>query len=229
MRRTWLIIAWGAVWLAACAEPAAPAPTPTPTPDELLARAAQAMLAMTSTKFLLVREGAPAVLDPATGITFTEATGQYEAPDRASASVKVTLFGSAVEIKMLWLPEGNYVTNPLTQIFEEAPSEARFDGAALFAPDGIPSLLKEGLQNLVLVGTQTVEGRETYQLQGEADGASLALLTAGGLASGTSYPVEVWVERVESNVVRIHISEPDGNGWLIDLFDINEPVEIQAP
>jgi len=41
--------------------------------------------------------------------------------------------------------------------------------------------------------------------------------------------VDVWMKTADWYVVRLHITEPDGNGWLIDLFDINEPVEIKAP
>jgi hypothetical protein len=229
MYKTRMIIAAGAVLLAACAGPTALPPTPTPAPEELLDRATQAMLTMNSAKFLVVRQGTPAVLDPATGITMTEATGQYQAPDRVSASIKVNLLGNVVEIQMLWLPEGNFVTNPLTQAFEQAPAETGLDGADLFTPEGMPGMLEEALQDVVLVGEEAIEGRQTYHLQGEADGASLASVTAGGLASGTDYPVDVWLDMVESHVVRIQISEPDGNGWLIDFYDIDEPVEIQAP
>ena len=28
---------------------------------------------------------------------------------------------------------------------------------------------------------------------------------------------------------RIHVTEPEGNGWLIELFGTNEPVEIPTP
>ncbi|MFQ5943890.1 MAG: LppX_LprAFG lipoprotein [Anaerolineales bacterium] len=224
-----MIIASGAVLLAACAGPTAPPPTPTPTPGELLDRAAQAMLTMNSAKFQVIRQGTPAVLDPSTGITMTEATGQYQAPDRVSASIKVNLMGNVVEIQMLWLPEGNYVSNPLTQAFEPAPAETGFDGAELFSPEGMPGMLQDALQNVVLVAEEAIEGRQAYHLQGEADGESLASVTAGGLASEIMYPVDIWLDVLESHVVRIQITEPDDNGWLVDFFDIDVPVEIQAP
>jgi hypothetical protein len=37
------------------------------------------------------------------------------------------------------------------------------------------------------------------------------------------------MEKSTYNLVRIHIAEPDGNGWLIDVFDINAAIEINAP
>jgi hypothetical protein len=37
------------------------------------------------------------------------------------------------------------------------------------------------------------------------------------------------MEDQTANPVRIHVTEPEGNGWLIDLFAINEPVDIPTP
>jgi hypothetical protein len=225
MKTLHTLLALAAFWLAACGPRAAP----TPTPAELLDRAAQAASDMQSAQFTLMREGAAVVLDPATNTTFTEASGKYQAPDRVSATVKISLLGNALQIQMLWLPEGNYVTHPLTQAWSEAPADATFNGAALFGADGLPALLKDGIQKAALVGMERLEERDTYHLHGEADGAQLATLTAGALAAGTAYPVDVWMEVEASHLVRVHISEPDGSGWLIDLFAINEPVEINAP
>lgn len=217
------------IWLAGCGGPSTPPPTPTPTPDEWLDRAGEAALAIKSAQFTLIREGTPAVLDPATNTTFTEAAGKYQAPDRVSATVKVTLLGNTLSVQMLWLPEGNYLSNPLTGAFSEAPAEATFNGVAVFGAGGIPGVLKDGIQNAAMVGTETIEEVETYHLKGEADGEKLAALTAGALAAGTSYLVDVWMNTTTHNPVRLHITEPDGNGWMIDLFAFGEPVEIQAP
>jgi len=55
------------------------------------------------------------------------------------------------------------------------------------------------------------------------------VVTAGALTGDTSYPVDVWIDPATSNIVRLHITEPGGNGWLTDVFAINEPVELKAP
>jgi len=229
--RVGLILASLALGLAACAAPPAPTPTPipTPTPEELLDRAAGAMLAMTSAKFKLTREGEPATLDPSLGLTFSEANGEYQAPDRVEATIKVGLLGNVVEIQMLWLPEGDFMTNPLTQTFLPTPPELSFDVAALFAPEGFPAVLQDGIQRAEFVASESLEGFETDHLRGEADGATLAPLTAGALTPGILYPVDVWIETATGNVLRVHITEPNANGWLIELFDIDVPVEISTP
>jgi len=213
----------------ACGGPSTPAPTPTPTPDEWLDRAAQAVLDLKSAQFSLLREGAPVVLDPATQITFSEATGKYQAPDRVSATAKITLLGNVVEIQMLWLPEGAFVSNPLTQTFQPISADTQFNGAALFRAEGLPAVLKDGIRNAAFVGAENIEELITYHLKGRADGAQLAALTAGALAAGTDYDVDVWLDPSSANLVRIHITEADGSGWTIELFAINEAVEIKAP
>ena len=43
------------------------------------------------------------------------------------------------------------------------------------------------------------------------------------------YPVDLWMEEQSANPVRIHVTEPEGNGWMIELFSANEPVEIPTP
>ena len=229
--RATLILALVAPGLTACASPPAPTPTPipTPTPQDRLNRGAQAMLDMQSAKFTLIREGEPATLDPSLGLTFSEASGAYQAPDRVEATIKVGLFGNVIEIRMLWLPEGEFMTNPLTQTFLPTPPELSFDVAALFSPQGFPQVLRDGIQHAEFVASEGLEGVEVEHLRGEADGATLAPLTAGALTPGILYPVDVWIESTTGNVLRVHITEPNDNGWLIELFEIDVPVEISTP
>jgi hypothetical protein len=43
------------------------------------------------------------------------------------------------------------------------------------------------------------------------------------------YPVDCWIDEKSANTARIHVTEPEGNGWLIELFGTNEPVDIPTP
>lgn len=228
MKRIALLLVSLLVLAVGCGSPE-PTPEPTPTPDQLLDRAAEAFLALQSAQFRLAREGAPAVLDQATGLTFSEATGQYQAPDRVGAKVKASAFGAVLEIEARWVPEGAFLSNPLTGQFGAAPADLALNGPALFGAGGIPAVLRDGLQNPVLAGSETLNSVAVYRLQAQADGAQLAALTAGALTTGTLYPVEIWMEQASGNLVRLHVAEPDGNGWAIDLFGYNEPVTIVAP
>src|SRR5579862_844124 len=89
-----------------------------------LNRAADALLALKSTRFSLKREGAPAFLDEKSGITFTAADCIYAAPDRVSCNVKVSLKnGTIVQLTRVWVPEGTFQTNPLTRLWAKVPAD----------------------------------------------------------------------------------------------------------
>ncbi len=203
--------------------------TPTPSPAEILAKAGYAMLRMDSARFTLVREGEPIVLEATTGMSFNAASGEYQAPDRVHAVVKVGLMGSILEIEVYWLPEGVYISNPLTKKFEAVSGGLGFDGAAIFKPDGMPGVLSSGIQNPKIAGREDIEGVQTIHITGEADGGVLAPLTAGALQPGTMYPVDVWVDQTSFYPVRVHITEPDGSGWQIDLYDFNTGIKVDLP
>jgi hypothetical protein len=204
-------------------------PTPTPNPAEILSRAGDAILALKSVRFSLVREGDPVMLDETTGMAFSEATGDFLAPDRMRAEMKVTLFGNVMTAEIYWLPEGVYLVNPLTNQIMPMSAGTGLDGPAMFQAGGMPAMLKTGVQNPQRMGTEEIEGVAAIHIAGQADGAVLAPLTAGALQSGTLYPVDVWVDVSTDVPVRMHVAEPDGSGWLIDLFDINAEIDIQLP
>ena len=145
------------------------------------------------------------------------------------AKVKVSLFGNVLEIEIYWLPEGVFISNPLTRQFDSAPAGLGFNGAALFQADGMPAVLATGIQNPSRIGNETVEGVETIHISGKSDGAVLAPLTAGALKAGTLYPIDVWVDRSTFIPVRVHVTEPDGSGWLIDLYDIDAAITVALP
>jgi len=203
--------------------------TPTPSPAEILSKAGDAILDMKTARFSLTREGDPVVFEATTGMAFSAAAGEYQAPDRVRAEVKVSLFGNILEIEIYWLPEGVFISNPLTHQFTHAPDDLGFNGAALFQAGGMPAVLKTGIQNPQRIGYETIEGVETIHIAGVSDGAALAPLTAGALKAGTLYPVDVWADRSTFVPVRVHITEPDGSGWLIDLYDIDAEIEIALP
>ena len=68
-------------------------------------------------------------------------------------------------------------------------------------------------------------------MRGEVRGDKLnALIGAGStLQPDLTYPVDFWMEDQSANAVRIHVTEPAGNGWLIELSAVNEPVDIPTP
>ena len=195
-----------------------------------LNRTADAVLALKSTRFSIRREGTPAVLDEKNGITFTTADCAYSAPDRVSCNVKVSLKnGTILQLTRVWVPEGTFQSNPLTRQFGKAPADANFNGVVLFAKTGVPEILRTAVQKAQVVGREAIQNQQTLHLRGEVSGEKLNPLVGSTLKPDVMYPVDCWIDEKSANTARIHVTEPEGNGWLIELFGTNEPVDIPTP
>jgi len=195
-----------------------------------LNRTADAVLALKSTRFSIKREGTPAVLDEKNGITFTTCDCTYSAPNRVSCNVKVSLKnGTILQLTRVWVPEGTFQSNPLTRQFGKAPADSNFNGVVLFAKTGVPEILRTSVQRPQLVERETLQNRQTLHLRGEVSGEKLNPLVGNTLKPDVLYAVDLWTDEQSANTARIHVTEPDGNGWLIELFGTNEPVDIPTP
>ena len=199
--------------------------------QDYLNRAADAVMALKSAQFTLKREGAPAVLDEKAGLMFTAADCLYAAPDRVSCNVRVALKnGSFLQVTRVWVPEGVFQSNPLTKQFARLPQDANFNGGALFGKTGIPDILRTGvLKPQVVNKAERVGSRDTVHLKGDVAGSRLSTFMGSSVKADVTYPVDLWMEERSANVVQLHVTEPDGNGWLIELFAPNEPVTIPTP
>ena len=60
-------------------------------------------------------------------------------------------------------------------------------------------------------------------------GEKLDPLVGGTLKPDFMYPVDMWMEEKSSRPVQVHVSEPEGKGWLIEFFAMDEPVDIPTP
>jgi len=198
--------------------------------QDSLNRAADAALALKSARFSLKREGTPAVLDEKHGATFTVADCVYSAPDRVSCDIKASLKnGKIFKLTRVWVPEGTFQSNPLTHEFGKVPPDSNFNGAALFARTGIPDILKTAIQKPEVVGRENIQNRETVHLKGEVSGGKLNPFMCSTLKPELTYPVDLWVDEQSAVPVQIHVTEPEGNGWLIELSGTDEPINIPTP
>jgi hypothetical protein len=194
-----------------------------------LNQTANAILALKSARFTLKREGAPVLLSEKKKITFIAAACAYSAPDRVACNVKVQLKnGTIVKVKHVWVPEGAFQTNPMTQEMAKSPADS-FNPVLLFAATGIPEVLRTGFQNGQVVGREKIQNRDTIHLKGEVSGDKLNPLAGSTLTPERAYLVDLWIDEQSANPVRIHVTESEGNGWLIELSGANEPVHIPPP
>jgi hypothetical protein len=198
--------------------------------QDQLNRVADAILKLKSAQFTLTREGTPAFLDEKNGVTFTTAQCSYAAPDRVSCNVKIaSKNGTILQLTRVWVPEGTFQSNPLTRQFGKLVTDTSFNGVLLFAKTGIPEILRTSVQKPQPAGTETIRDQRKLHFKGEVSGEKINPLIGSTLKPELMYPVDLWMEDQSANPVRIHVTEPAGNGWLIDLFAVNEPVDIPTP
>ena len=207
---------------------AAACAAPPPSPTALVEQAAAKTAALKSVAFDLVRVGEPVLLDPGRGILFSVAAGEYQAPDRVRARVKIAAAGTVLTLDMLWLPDGFYSSNPFTGSFEKLPAAPGFDPPALLRNE-IPAVLRSELRSVTLVGTEKIGAADAYHVRAEADGAKLRALTGGVVVPGV-HTVDLWIDVATSQIVRLADAEPGGvAGWRLELSGADKPVEIKAP
>jgi lipoprotein LprG len=114
------------------------------------------------------------------------------------------------------------------------PEWGRFNLVTMFDPDtGLQRLLKDGIFDLELAGTEEIEGQTHYHLTGRAEGERINAMTLGFIGQG-EVALEVWVGVDDYYMRRIWIvetaSDPqDPTTWNLEFSNLGEPVEIKTP
>ena len=218
---------------------ATPTPTPTPTPElaprEIAKRAAEAMLSVDSLHFTIERQGALAYIDTDQLLAFKRAEGDFGLPDRMRALVRVITAITPIDIGMVVLGDDQFATDPITGEWGRLPSEwGQFSLLTLFDPEwGLQGLLKDGIIDLTLVGSEEIEEQRHYRLTGQASGERMNAMTLGFIGRG-DVELEVWIGMNDFYVRRLRIVDPetdlnDPTTWNLEFSQLGEPIEIEAP
>jgi hypothetical protein len=228
-----LVLAW---LLSGCASEPVPTATPTPDPQAIAAEAGAAMGAMDSLHFVFQRDGAPAFVDAEQSLAFRSAEGDYLAPDKMQAIVKVVAGGFVAEVQVISIGEQRWMTNLLTGRWEKMPAGWGLDTAAFFDPEaGIPYLMAHDLVVSKLDGPAEVEdlGGTFWHLSGEVSGEQVAQMS-GGLIPPGNVLLDAWIDPETWLIHRVHLLLPDSDPqepteWSIEFSKFGQPVEIVAP
>ncbi len=218
------------VFVTACG---APAPTEVP-PDEVVRRAAQAMLAQKTMHFKLDIGGAPVMLNPALGLSLRSAEGDFARPDRMGVHVKLVTPLAAVEADMIALGDQQYVTNFLTKQWEPLPAQFGFNPAVMFHPEfGLERTLEGGLDGAAHAGVESIDGAQVYRVTGSLDGMRLQSMS-GGLIRAGRVQAEVWIDAGAFTVRRALLvdaaADPEQpTTWTMTFSSFGKTVEIEAP
>ena len=210
-----------------------PAPTPQLTAPQIAQRAADTSARVNAFHFAIELTGKPKAIDPLGTLLLRRADGDVVRPDRAQSKIKVSLSGFIVEVQYIGIGNGQWLTNPLTQRWEVAPTNWGYNPAVFFdARNGIASLLRR-VEGLTRLADESLDGKPHFRLAGKIAGNDIAPLTAY-MITGSDVTFTLWVGADDFLLRKVHISEKDASAtdtteWDIVLSAFDKAVAIEPP
>src|SRR5450432_1357089 len=193
--------------------------TPVPLPDAqtLLSKAGNEVAGASSVRIKLQLSGAPSFVDPPTipggpgnQISFVSADGVYVAPDRISATVVAKILGIPGQVDVVaigdsqWMKAGLLTAgNWVQEIFSPG-----FNAGVLVSSGGGIQAALHSLNNVKLLGHESVDGVEMYHVNATAKGSDITSLTVG-LIRGNLVNVDIYIPVDTGRVDRVIIVQPE--------------------
>jgi lipoprotein LprG len=205
--------------------------------EEIVAKTADRLNELSGFHFVIDRDGAPAFLDPDNTLSFSFTEGDYVAPDKSQAVVRVIAPGLVTEVNVVSIDKIQWQTNVLTGAWEELPPNWGFNPAVLFdAAIGLPAILQNDLTDLQFVDSEQLEdGPDVYlyKLTAVASGESLYQMS-GTLIGPETVTAEFWIMPETFELIRVIITEPEPERdepsiWQVDFSQFNHVIEIVPP
>jgi hypothetical protein len=199
-----------------------------PDPAELVASSADRMGEVNSFAFLLEHENGSTMI--VGGLAMERAEGEIANGERLRADVMGRTGPLAVNLQLIIVPEGAWMTNPLTGAWTpQVLSISEFFDPAT----GVTAVIR-GIGMPSLTGTEVVGGVETHIVDGSLDSGALALLIPG-VPAGRPLTVRTWIGSADPVVHRIEIrgTLADGDNPTVvrrlTLSQFGATFEITAP
>ena len=166
------------------------------------------------------------------GVEMTKVDGDTVKPDKLQATLTGTVSGMSVTIKMISIGTVTYMTNPLSNSWEQLPTE--FAILSVFNPNtGITAIMR-GITGLTKLSNAQSAGVDCYHLSGNIDSANLSPIT-GSSVPGTAIGVELWIGKDDLLVRSIKLTgqitatEVPGIVRTLNLSNFNETLNIALP
>jgi lipoprotein LprG len=214
--------------------------SPTPEllpPQEIVSLTVDRLQTLSGLHFVIDRSGAPAFIDVDGLLAFRRAEGDFVAPDRAQATIRVIGPGLVAEIEIISIGENQWETNLLSGAWQELPPNWGFNPAVLFDPhQGIKPILEMDLSDIELLGLEGLEempGQSFYALRGVVVGERLYQLSFGMIGPEVM-SVQLWIDPETFDLHRMVVVDPQPDGaepttWQLDFWDFDQTVEILPP
>lgn len=163
------------------------------------------------------------------GINIERAEGDVASQDRLYFKVEARVGPLLAELEMIALPDGGWITNPLTGRWEreDIDLDQFFDPA-----DGITATMRS-ITDAQLTGTDTIDGISTYRLESTVDSEFLTLF--GNPQSGVPLQLKAWIGVGDPLVHRIEVigaimaTEDDNLIRRLNLSQFGADFDIKAP
>ncbi len=212
-----------------------PAPPPDLPPADIVQNAARQMEGTAGFHFLIERVGAPAYVDPPDNtVVFRLAEGDYTAPDRAQAVVRVIAPGLVTDVSVISIDELQWQTNVLTGQWEELPPNWGFNPTVLFDSEvGLQAVLRQDMSDMRLLGTEKLDDALLYKVTGSATGERLYEMS-GWLIGPQPVTVTLWIRPETFALVQAEVVEPEPDAeepsvWLVSFSQFGQTVTIEPP
>jgi lipoprotein LprG len=198
--------------------------------NDIIENASESFEETSSAHFTLDIDGSIGI-DDAGMIELGSVSGEIERPANARADANVVFGGSSVTMEMIASDGEMFMRNILTGDWERAPSDLQYDPARIFdEEEGVASIIDQ-LEDVELVGEESVNGTDAWHLTGQVNADAVRAL-AGDFFEGDTLDVDIWVEREDYRLLRVELHDVDADepvSWELELSNHDEDVEITPP
>lgn len=198
--------------------------------DELLAKTGEELAAMSSVKFEMIDE-------MESGAKFFEATlkkveGEVSNPDSVRLLVDVVAGLGFAEIEIVAIGEESYIKFSRDAPWLPLPLEQvpfNFVRLGVTLSDLLPVM-----ENPTIAGRESIDGAQTVRVDGAMVSDELSNLITS-VDSGHPVELSLWIEESEHILRRLRIDgqifddDAPETTRLINILDINTPIDIQLP
>ncbi|MGC4107115.1 MAG: LppX_LprAFG lipoprotein [Thermomicrobiales bacterium] len=206
-----------------------------PDPATLLAQTSEVLAKTETLHFSLAVDG-DSYIDDLQQMRLVKAEGSLQRPGKVEVEFQIELFGAGnVSIKMITIDGQAYSTDLLTGKWGPAPAEFGYDPSLLFDTNGGLGPVVSKLTDVSVTGSEKIDGRDSWKVEGTADKASIDFISAGTMI-GDSFHATLWIDKENGQLRQIVLAEPKDNGkehpasWTMVLTDYDDSsINIEAP
>lgn len=215
------------------ATPVPPTPTPLPDAKTIARNSADKLLGVSSLHFIVdIQQGK---VDLYNGITLKKADGDWLRPDKFQAKLRIGVGPGQADAETIGVGSDQWlIAKPLIATWAKLPADVGFKPDVLFDKDKGLGATAAKLNDLKLVGSENLNGIDTWHLAGTVPGPDIAPLTAGTLGKNEVL-FDMWIGKSDGLVRQVTFKETGAadpktaSSWLLTFSKFNDPVTINKP